>query len=435
MPAARSPQALLVLGVSPRLDLDDDYRSYFDLAASRVSQMLSAAAEHRDARTQPTADERNNEFLAMLAHELRNPLAPIRSAAELLKYVDRKPGSLPHARQIIERQLTQLVRLMDDLLDASRISRGKLELRKQPFDVRAAAASAVESATPAMQEAGHELTVGLSDEPLAVSGDRARLIQVIGNLLTNAAQYTPRGGHIRLSIGRDGDNAVVSVTDDGMGIKEDMLSRIFEMFTQVAPRDDGPRKGLGIGLTIARRLVEMHGGSLTARSAGLGNGSEFIATLPLLETPNTVSTADVLQESNPGDVHRRNRSAAGGLGKRKILVADDNTDAASAIAEILRTMGHEVRTADDGLAAVEAAGSFRPDMILLDLGMPRLDGYDACRQIRGMPWGREISSYAFTGWGQASDRRRTREAGFNAHLVKPVEIGAIEKLIERSAKP
>ncbi|MBN1240408.1 MAG: hybrid sensor histidine kinase/response regulator, partial [Gammaproteobacteria bacterium] len=415
-PKAEPPAAYLVLGINPHRRLDDDYRDFLELAAIRVGSILDEAQPQVLPQSPGEEQEQRNEFLAMLAHELRNPLAPIRNATELLKYVDDSPASLGRAREIIERQLNQLVRLMDDLLDASRVSRGKLDLIRKPMDLRAAISDAVETSSPAVEEAGHRLTVRLPDEPLDVDGDAARLCQVLSNLLSNAAQYSQYGGRIELSAQRRDGKVVVRLKDDGIGISADMLPRIFDLFVQADQGPRRPRHGLGIGLTIARRLVELHGGQLTASSAGLGRGSEFVVELPSLEHAPAAQRA--LASPEPGTPGRR------------ILVADDNSDAAAAIAEVLRAFGHDVRTAGDGAEAVDTARHFRPELILLDIGMPKLDGIEACRRIRRFSWGRKVSICAVTGWGQASDRRRTREAGFTAHLVKPVAIDAITRLIE-----
>jgi len=406
--------AYLVVGLAKQRPLDDEYRAFLTAAAGLVSAGLAAVALHDDAESPDQDDERTNEFLAMLAHELRNPLAPIRSAAELLAYVDSNPMSLPHARAIIERQLAQLVRLVDDLLDVSRISRGKLELKRSQLDLRSAIASAVESVRPLVDGARHELRVRMPRSAIPLNGDHARLTQAVANLLTNAAQYTNPGGHIDIGVHADDREARIHIADDGIGIDPEFLPRAFEMFTQGEQRSGEPRRGLGIGLAVARRLIELHGGTITASSPGRNRGSEFVVTLPLSSTRPRPRRVD----GNGTQPH-----------PRRILVADDNADAASAMAEILGVIGHDVRTAVDGLEAIEVAERFRPDLILLDIGMPRVDGYEACRRIRQRAWGRHVPIYAVTGWGQASDRRRTREAGFTAHLVKPVSIDAINELI------
>ncbi|HEX7082330.1 MAG TPA: response regulator [Gammaproteobacteria bacterium] len=413
----------LVVGFESRLADDEAHREFLAAAADVLAAAV-AAAQARERRSNADAavdtGEQRDEFLAMLAHELRNPLAPLRSAAELLTYVDGNPVTLAPAREIIERQLAQLVRLIDDLLDASRISRGKFELRRTRFDLRTAIASAVESARPLLDRSGHQLTIRMPEEPVEIHGDYARVSQAISNLLENAAEYTDDGGRVSLALDLDGDVAVVRVSDDGIGIEESMLSRIFELFAQGEHRGGEPRRGLGIGLTIARRVAELHRGTLTVKSAGKGRGSEFVLTLPRLDADASTSSRDTAARGSHAP-------------RRRILVADDNRDAAAAMAEVLAINGHEVRTAADGLEATEVAESFRPDCILLDIGMPGVDGYEACRRIRRRPWARDIAIFAVTGWGQPSDRRRTREAGFNAHLVKPVSFAAIQELLAARA--
>ena len=403
----------LVAALPRRRPFDNDFREFLTSAAALIAAGLAAAAASEAARD--GADASRNEFLAMLAHELRNPLAPIRSATELLSFADSNPMSLPHARAIRERQLGQLVRLVDDLLDVSRLSRGTLELKRAPIDLRTAAASAIESVRPLVDAARHTLSVHLPKAAVPLDGDHARLTQALANVLTNASQYTHPGGHIDLTMEVVGRTARIRVTDDGIGVDAALVPRMFDMFTQGEQRSGEPRRGLGIGLTVARTMIEMHGGAIDVASPGRNRGSEFVIALPmraeLVEPPST-------------NIYRA------GNARRKILVADDNVDAAAAMAEILGVMGHDVRTAKDGLEALEVAEHFRPDVILLDIGMPHLDGYEVCRRIRQRAWGRKLPVYAVTGWGQASDRQRTREAGFDAHLVKPVSIEAINALID-----
>ena len=412
-------EAYLVVGLAKRRPLDDQYRVFLTSAAGLVSAALTVAALRDSVQARDEDEERRNEFLAMLAHELRNPLAPIRSAAELLAYADSNPMALPHARAIIERQLAQLVRLVDDLLDVGRISRGTLELKRGPLDLRTAIASAVESVRPLVDTARHELNVHMPKTPVPLHGDHARLVQALSNVLTNAAQYTTPGGHIDVTVAMTASEALVRVIDDGIGLDPNLLPHVFEMFTQGKPRTGEPRRGLGIGLAVSRRLIELHGGTITAASPGRNRGSEFVVRLPL-----SAARTDSPQANGSG----------ARTGAYKILVADDNVDAAAAMAEILGVIGHDVRTAVDGLEAIEVAERFRPDLILLDIGMPRVDGYEACRRIRQRAWGRDVPIYAVTGWGQPSDRRRTREAGFNAHLVKPVSIEAINGLSAQTGR-
>ena len=364
------------------------------------------------------ADRRKDEFLATLAHELRNPLAPIRNGLHILRLAGDHREIAEQARATMERQVQQMVRLIDDLLDLSRISLGKVELRRERVDLAAVVQSAVEISRPVIEQSGHELTLSLPPEPVPLEADVTRLAQVLANLLNNAAKYTERGGHIRLAVERRGGEVAVSVEDDGVGIPAPMLPRVFEMFTQVDRSLEKSQGGLGIGLSIVKRLVEMHGGTVEARSGGHGLGSEFVVHLPLpLLSP--------LQPQAPGS----EREEAGAPARRRVLVADDNADAAESLAMMLEIMGNEVRTANDGVEAVETAAAFRPDLILLDIGMPRLNGYDACRRIREQPWGGGIVIIALTGWGQDEDRRLSQEAGFDRHLVKPVEPAVLEQLL------
>ncbi len=366
-------------------------------------------------------DRRKDEFLATLAHELRNPLAPIRNGLQVLRLAGNSGPVLEQARSMMERQVVQMVRLVDDLLDLSRITRGKIELRKERAELAGVIAGAVETSRPLIEASGHQFTAVLPSTPVPLVADVARLAQVFSNLLNNAAKYTERGGHIRLTAERRGAEVVVTVRDSGVGIPADMLPRVFEMFTQVDRTLERAQGGLGIGLTLVRRLVEMHGGSVEAHSEGHGKGSEFVVRLPVGEEPPGLEGP-----RGPGHGER-----PAGLPKRRILVVDDNKDSAASLAMMLSLMGHETRTAFDGLASVEAAAAFRPDLILLDIGLPKLNGYDACRRIREQPGGRGIVIVACTGWGQDEDRRRSSDAGFNYHLVKPVDPAALQDLLGR----
>jgi PAS domain S-box-containing protein len=366
------------------------------------------------------ADRRKDDFLATLAHELRNPLAPIRNAAEVFRRTDLADPRLRSVRDIIDRQVQQMVRLIDDLLDISRITRGKLQLRKERIELAAVLQSAVEASRPLIDKQSHELTVTLPEEPVYLDADPIRLAQVFSNLLNNAAKYTEKGGHVWLTAERQGATVVVSVRDTGIGIAAGHLPRLFEMFSQVAPALERSQGGLGIGLALGRGLVELHGGSVEARSAGLGKGSEFTVRLPVVE-----AVREARQDPGLGGA-----KSSGGPGCR-ILVADDLPDAVESLAMMLRLAGHEVQTAHDGLEAVQAAASFWPDVVFLDIGMPKMNGFEAARHIRQQPWGKEMLLVAVTGWGQEEDKRRTFEAGFNHHLTKPVEPKALEKLLAR----
>ena len=367
------------------------------------------------------ANRHKDEFLATLAHELRNPLAPIRNAVQYLGMEGLKEPDVRTARDVIARQVTVMVRLIDDLLDVSRISRNKLDIRKQRIELAAVVESAVESSRPLIQQCSHELTVSLPPQPVHLDADSIRLAQVFLNLLNNAAKYTKRGGHIWLTAERQGSDAVVSVRDNGIGIPGHMLTRIFDMFTQVDRSLERSQGGLGIGLTLVRRLVDMHNGSIEARSDGPDEGSEFIVRLPVLIQPP--------HEPPPS----RNGPRAKALSECRILVVDDNKDSADSLGMLLRLKGNDIRTAHDGLEAVELAATFQPELVLLDIGLPKLNGYEVARRIRHQPWAREVILVAVTGWGQDEDRRRSQEAGFNFHIVKPADLGALERLLARPA--
>jgi PAS domain S-box-containing protein len=365
------------------------------------------------------ADRRKDEFLATLAHELRNPLAPIRNSLQILKMPRVDAATAQQTREMMERQVHHLVRLVDDLLDVSRVMRGKIELRKERVELATVVARAVEIAQPLIEVQGHQLDLSFPSDSLLLDADPVRLAQVVGNLLTNAAKYTEANGRIWLTADRENDRAVLRIRDNGIGIAPDMLPHIFELFVQVdhvATRSQG---GLGIGLTLVKNLVEKHGGTVEASSAGLGKGCEFIIRLPLISQkcggPN--ERANELQHQEPLS-----------SGKR-LLVVDDNQDAALSLATLMRLQGHEVRVAHDGTSALEVATSYRPDMVLLDIGMPGMDGYEVARRMRQLPGLQKIVLAALTGWGQHKDRRRTAEAGFDYHLVKPVEPKCLESLL------
>ena len=380
------------------------------LAVEDVSALRERADELAEAH------RHKDEFLATLAHELRNPLAPIRNAVQYLGMEGLTERDVKTGRDVIARQVTVMVRLIDDLLDMSRISRNKLDICKERVELAAVLESAVESSRPLIQQSGHELTVSLPPQSIHLDADPVRLAQVFMNLLNNAAKYTKRGGHIRLTAEREGSDAVVSVRDNGIGIPGDMLTRIFDMFTQVDRTLERSQGGLGIGLTLVRRLLDLHDGWIEARSNGPDEGSEFVVRLPLIEPLQEPP----LKSSGP-------RATA--LSECRILVVDDNKDSADSLKMLLRLKGNDIRTAYDGLEAVEVAETFRPELVLLDIGLPKLNGNEVARRIRQQPWGRDIMLVALTGWGQDEDRRRSQEAGFNFHIVKPVELSALEKLL------
>ena len=361
-------------------------------------------------------DQRKNEFLATLAHELRNPLAPIRNGLQVMRLAPGDAVATERIRLMMERQLGQMVHLIDDLLDLSRISRGKIDLRKERIELAGVIAQAIETSRPSIDQAGHELCIELPASPIYVDADLTRLTQVFSNLLNNAAKFTKRGGQLRVAVQLMGLDAVVSVTDNGIGIPTNMLPQVFEMFTQVEGNLERSQGGLGLGLSIVQRLVQMHGGSVEARSNGLGNGSEFVVRLPV---------ASSLVGNQPAVKAAPVRSNA----RLRILVADDNLDSAESLAMLLTLEGNETRTAHDGLQVLDVAAAFRPDVILLDIGMPKLNGYEVCCRIRQQAWGKSVVVIALTGWGQEEDRRRSTEAGVDAHLVKPVDYATLEKLL------
>ncbi len=363
------------------------------------------------------ADRRKDEFLATLAHELRNPLAPLRNGLQVMKLTRGNAEAAEQSRAMMERQLGQMVRLIDDLLDVSRISRGKITLRKERVELASVVQQAVETSRPLIDAQEHRLSVSVPPEPIYVDADVTRLAQVFANLLNNAAKYTEPGGRIALRIERQGGEAVVSVRDTGVGIPGHVLPNLFQMFMQVDRSLERSQGGLGIGLSIVKRLTEMHGGSVEARSDGHGKGSEFIVRLPVVLSPS----AGRRSEGDGG--------AAGHGARRRILVVDDNRDAAASLAMVLRLMGNETQTAHDGLEALQVAEAFRPEIVLLDIGMPKLNGYDTARRMREQPWGRNTMLIALTGWGQEEDRRRSQEAGFDTHMTKPVDPAVLEKLL------
>ncbi len=362
------------------------------------------------------AHHRKDEFLATLAHELRNPLAPIRNGLQLMKQSDGEAVMVEEARAMIERQLTQMVRLVDDLMDVSRIGQNKLELRKERVQLATILNSALETSRPLIEQMGQELIVALPKQPLMVDADMTRLAQVFLNLLNNAAKYSNRGGHIYISVEQHESDVAVSIKDTGIGISSDQLAHIFEMFTQVDRSLEKSQGGLGIGLTLVKRLVEMHGGSVEARSEGPGKGSEFVVRLPVAIEALGPQAAVVEEEQPANSSHR-------------ILVVDDNRDGANTLSTILGLMGNDLRTAYDGREGVDIAVQFRPHVMILDIGLPKLNGYEVCRRIREQPWGKEVVLIAVTGWGQEEDRRLSQEAGFDHHLVKPVDPKVLMKML------
>jgi PAS domain S-box-containing protein len=363
------------------------------------------------------ADRRKDEFLATLAHELRGPLAPISNSVELMKRAGGDLAVIEQARDTLERQVAQTVRLVDDLLDVSRISRDKLELRKQHVELRSVIEHALETCGPLIEASRHELSVTLPSEPIWLHADPARLTQVFGNLVNNACKYTPPRGRIMLSARPDGQEVIVSISDTGIGIPPDKLTTVFDMFSQLARPVEMSHGGLGIGLHLVKRLVEMHGGTVQASSEGEGRGSEFVVRLPVMQETTRS------QQPFPGKTLVLPGEA------RRILVVDDNRDSARSLARLLELNGHQTQTAFDGAEAVRRAEAFHPHIVLLDIGLPKLNGYDACREIRRKLSGRKPVMVALTGWGQDEDRQRSQDAGFDAHLVKPIDHATLVKLM------
>jgi PAS domain S-box-containing protein len=399
------------LTVSPIRDSDGRI-----VGASKVARDITD--RKRVEKALEEANQRKDQFIALLAHELRNPLAPLRNGLQVIRLSGNDPNSVALAREMMDRQLSHMVRLIDDLLDISRVSQNKMELRRSRVLLKDVISSAVETARPVIEEAGHEFTIRLPPEPVYLDADLTRLAQVFSNLLNNSAKYTERGGRIWLSAEREGSEVTVYVRDTGLGIPAHELPRIFDMFSQVDRSIERSTGGLGIGLALVKGLVEMHGGTVTATSGGQGKGSTFAVKLPVLES-TTAPLAGVPSDIAPPYAGPR----------RRILVVDDNRDSAESMATMLTLMGNEVRTAHDGIEAIEAAKEFRPKAILMDLGMPILNGYGATQRIREQPWGRDVTIIAMTGWGQEADRTQSSEVGCDGHLVKPVNLSDLENLL------
>jgi len=396
-------------------------RANTELERANRSLQSEVAERARAEQALKEADRHKDEFLAMLAHELRNPLAPILNALQLMRMKPMPDPQLSRCRDVIERQLSHLTRLVDDLLDVARITRGRINLSPEPIELAALIARAVETVQPLIQERGHKFTTEIPAGTLRVNGDPLRLTQALGNVLGNAAKYTERGGRITLTVCPQGTDVEIRVHDSGIGIPAEVLPRIFDLFTQLDRRSDHPHSGLGIGLALVRRLLEMHDGTITAHSEGTGLGSEFLIRLPLLL--ETTQSANGRQSST--------RIDGAPPVRRRILVADDNADALETLATVLELGGHEVFSAANGSLALESAERHLPEVALLDIGMPLLDGYEVARRIRAQAWGKRITLVALTGWGQDSDRRRSQEAGFDSHLVKPLDLEKLTQLLAR----
>jgi two-component system CheB/CheR fusion protein len=388
-----------------------------DITAQRRGEQALRASEE----ALKEADRRKNEFLATLAHELRNPLAPIRNSLGLMAYAESSPRQLAYVKQVLDRQVNHMVRLIDDLTEVSRITLGKIALQRECVELRSVVESAIETSQPILESGHHELTVDLGDDDLSVNGDRVRLAQVFANLLNNAAKYSEDGSPVWLSMRRDRDDAVVTVRDAGIGIAPEMLPRVFEMFRQLDSSPHRRHGGLGIGLTLVQNLVELHGGTVAATSGGAGEGSEFTVRLPL-------AVSESAGESPAGDAEIR-------LPRLRVLVVDDNRDAAESSSLLLEVLGAETHVANDGREALVALETFPADLVLLDLGMPGMDGFEVARRIRSDPAHRDLKLVAVTGWGQEEDRLRSREAGFDDHLVKPTGVEALRAVMAGVGSP
>jgi PAS domain S-box-containing protein len=404
----RDEQGQLLGAVNVLIDISDRKR------AEEVQARLYA--ELRE------ADRRKDEFLATLAHELRNPLAPISNSLQLLKLADDLNPTVQKVRDVMERQVNHMVRLVDDLMEVSRITRGKIDLRTAPIELAAVVSSAVETSRPLIEAAGHQLAIKLPSDPIMLEADAVRLSQVISNLLNNAAKYTPQGGQIWLTARLEVRDAVISVRDNGVGISAEMLPRVFDMFAQIDQTVSRSQGGLGIGLTLAKKLVLMHGGQIEAHSAGSDTGSEFIIRLPVISAPRPI-------QKPPAPAARKT------LPTRRILVVDDTHAAAYMLGKLLETMGQQVQTVNSAAAALESARQNPPDVVISDIAMPEMDGYELARRLRQEPRLKNAVLVALTGYGQDSDKQRASDAGFDRHLVKPVGLDTLQQLLGALAQP
>ncbi|MBI4499602.1 MAG: response regulator [Gemmatimonadetes bacterium] len=398
-------------------------RQWMEEALREANQELEVRVQERTAALRE-ADRRKDEFLAALAHELRNPLAALYTAAEVYRLKAPSGTDLAGPQGVIERQLQQMTRLVGDLLDVSRITRDKLILQKSRVELAKVVADAVETSRPIIEQREHALVVNVPAEPVTVEADQVRLAQVFSNLLDNAAKYTEPGGRIKLSAERHDNDVVVRVEDTGIGIEPEALPRIFDLFMQADNAHDRARSGLGIGLTLVRRLVEMHGGSVSGQSEGSGKGSTFAVRLPIL------MDAPAQQEQDRLEPDRLVLEQS-----LRILIVEDNVDAAEMLNAMLTAWGQETRVAHDGVAALEVAGQFRPQIVLLDIGLPQFSGYDVARRLRAQSWGKSILLVAVTGWGQEIDRQRSKAAGFDHHFLKPVDPGLLRRLLASYRAP
>ena len=400
-----------------------------DITAHREAQEALRESGERLRSVIDVEGRRKDDFLATLGHELRNPLTPLRAELDIMRMTNFDPATVKESHALIERQVEHLTRLVGDLLDLSRVSHGLLRVEKAPTAIEAVVEAAIEATRGFILAASHELDVELPNEPVELVADAFRLSEVLTNLLTNAAKYTPPGGKIALRVEADDNEVRISVRDTGIGIPQDRLDSIFEMFGQVDRSLEKGYRGLGIGLSIAKALVEMHGGTIAARSGGPQNGSEFLVRLPRAPAGAAPS---IVQGADAGPTATATGNAAPGspaVTPRRVLLVDDNDDVVRALSRLVRLLGHDVHVAVDGEQAVAAAATYRPDLVLMDIGLPRLNGYAAARRIRDQAWGRRMKLVAMTGWGQEHDKQRSRDAGFDRHLTKPVELDVLRDLL------
>ena len=402
------------LTISPIRGADDTI-----IGASKIARDITD--RKRNDSLLREADRRKDEFLATLAHELRNPLAPICAAAELLKHAKSLAPELRAATAILERQARQMTHLVDDLLDVSRITSGRIRLHLEPVELKELLKTVIETYRHSAETTRHQIALAASAGSVYVSGDRIRLTQIISNIFHNAVKYTPTGGKIEIALRTENQRAVVSIRDNGMGIPPEMLDHIFEPFAQLDRSYERPDAGLGIGLTLAQRLADLHGGRIEARSAGRGKGTEFLIHLPAIAAVPASRTSPRHADPKPPLSCR-------------VLIADDNHDAAVSLSMLLQSMGHDTRVVHDGVEALEEAEHFRPDVVLLDIGMPRLDGYETARRMTSQPWAAKTQIVAVTGWGQEADRQRAKDAGFHRHLVKPVDLEALREVLSEGCE-
>jgi PAS domain S-box-containing protein len=408
--ASHEYRHIVVRGV-PLINVDRSVREWVGSCTDVHNQQL---AEHR----LKEADRQKDQFLATLAHELRNPLAPLRNGLQIMR-LSGGGGATEQVRSIMERQVSQMVRLIDELLDVTRIAQGTVSLQKSRVTLAAVLRSALETSRPVIEGAHHELTIDIPPEPIYVDADELRLAQVFVNLLNNSAKYTRPHGRIRVMVHKQAETVSVSIIDNGTGIPRDMLAKVFDLFVQVDNSLERTTGGLGVGLTIAKKLIELHGGSIEAQSEGPGMGSSFVVRLPIvLQLVNAQSASEERSADLQSD--------------RRVLVADDNEDSAQSLAMMLKMMGSDTKTAHDGVEALEVGAAFEPHLVLLDIGMPRMNGYDTARRMRQERWGGSAMLVAMTGWGRDIDKRRSQEAGFDEHLVKPIEMEALEMILKKT---